>query len=394
VTHLTVEECLELLVGLKEASNYKFEVYKDDSTILTSIARQVYRGVALTDRQFDLLVKKFESYTDQFNNNSIDIKTILEEKYLRMPFRDIDRKQEVYIETKDNIKLIVAKFPFNKKLISKLQTLREKSDGQVTKAKNKWKFILSEHNVKIVGDTLSNFDFSDEFKSLYDEIISFVPHDHVPGIYYSNGSFELKNVHPEAVKTAQRLCGDIKDNTLKYLDRAKQFGITYSEFIPQDETLAEKIASRTHSKVLINDVYSIEDIFKSLIVLDRFPLLVTVDEEEYHNVQEIYNVASKYISNSQISVMFRLSNDDEENVLFNTWIKENSLNNWVDDNTKIVFIESNKIPKPVMNSYKPQCVLTMSNRSRSYGYHASWTDKIDLQISYRVKPLYETYGIN
>ena len=51
--------------------------------------------------------------------------------------------------------------------------------------------------------------------------------------------------------------------------------------------------------------------------------------------------------NESCSVLFRLDND-ADGAEFNQYIKRNNLNNLVDNNTKIVYISNNKIPKPML----------------------------------------------
>ena len=45
----TVEDCLEVFVGLQTIDN-PFTIEKSDYGIMSSIARQVFRGVPLSDR--------------------------------------------------------------------------------------------------------------------------------------------------------------------------------------------------------------------------------------------------------------------------------------------------------------------------------------------------------
>ena len=64
---ITIEDCLELLAGFrKESDSLKLE--KNDYTIMHSIAKQVFKGTALTDRQYALMKTKLIPYSDQFNN--------------------------------------------------------------------------------------------------------------------------------------------------------------------------------------------------------------------------------------------------------------------------------------------------------------------------------------
>ena len=114
---LTIEDCLEIIAGL--TLNYKIDVDKDDRTIVYSIARQVFKGNALTDRQQALMQVKLLAYKQQFTDLGF---TNFEESLqnLRMPLRQIDRRKYVKIVDEadaDNAKnykgkWIKIRFPF------------------------------------------------------------------------------------------------------------------------------------------------------------------------------------------------------------------------------------------------------------------------------------------
>jgi hypothetical protein len=385
VINLTIEDCLELLTGINAVEGYTFDLEKSDYNILTSVARQVFKGTALTDRQFDMLVKKFETYTLQFEKNGIDINGIIEQKVLRTPFRTVDRTQQVYIEDS----LIVVQFPFNKKLISKIQILRNEATGQVTNNKNKWKFELSEQNIFLVGNTVSHFKFSENFVELFEKISKFKYDETVPGIYNVDGSLVLKNLHPDAEQNAINACGTLDENILKYVDRAKQFGIEHIDYELNEQTLETKLAGRSHNTVNVsNDSISLGQLIDALCVLDRFPLLVVVDQEKLNDIYNFYSATTGKIKTSEQTVMFRLSNDTTQETQFNHWVKQNNLNNWLDNNTKIVYISANKVTKVVANNFSPSCVLNFSPKTLAYGNIGSWISAVsDLKIDYGLKPL-------
>ena len=60
----TVEDYLEVLGGLQ--GNHKIKIQSEDCTILYSIARQVFRGKAFTDRQLDVVLLKLNFYQKRF----------------------------------------------------------------------------------------------------------------------------------------------------------------------------------------------------------------------------------------------------------------------------------------------------------------------------------------
>jgi hypothetical protein len=81
----TIEDCLELLVGLQNAPDGQFTVKTEDYNILTSIGRQVVRGIGLTDRQHELVKTKLLTYSDMFEH---DLSKSLNS--LRIPVRHLN----------------------------------------------------------------------------------------------------------------------------------------------------------------------------------------------------------------------------------------------------------------------------------------------------------------
>lgn len=380
---LTIEDCLELLTGINASDGCLFELHSSDYNILTSIARQVFKGTALTDRQFDLLVKKFNDYKDQFDTNNIDIDFIIENKVLRYPFREVDRTQSIVIDNKH----IIAQFPFNKKLINKIQRLRTETTGSATNDKNQWKFTLSEGNVKAIGDTLSNFEMSEDFRNLYDQICEFKYEDYVPGLYNEDGKMSLKNLHPQAQTNLENAIGVLdKSNILMYIDRKRQYGLQHFDVEFEKNTLTNCIALRNQTSVVVQNNIALGEVIDSLDDLSRYPILVMVDIENTDQVYSCYDAVSNKVGNNEQAVMFRLSNATRENAAFNQWIKDNNLNNQATD-AKVVYVNASKIPKPIMQKFRPQCILNLSNMSR-YGNTNRWiTSTTDLILHYGQEPL-------
>ena len=57
----TVEDLLESIAGL--TTSYNMTLERNDMTIMYSIARQVHKGVALTDKQLELVQEKLKTKT-------------------------------------------------------------------------------------------------------------------------------------------------------------------------------------------------------------------------------------------------------------------------------------------------------------------------------------------
>ena len=85
---LNTEDCLEIVAGIselkyssvKELSKIQnFTLHEDNANIMFSIAKQVFRGTALTAKQYALVKKLLvEYYTDQFDAHEIDLKEAVE----------------------------------------------------------------------------------------------------------------------------------------------------------------------------------------------------------------------------------------------------------------------------------------------------------------------------
>ena len=381
----TVEESLEVLVGFR--GDYKFQIESVDKTILYSIGRQVFRGKALTDRQLEVVKQKLENYSDQFKTNHV----LMNLSDLRMPLREIDRSQYVKIvndprEGNENTHIAV-RFPFNKKTIILIEQIARKHSKSYyhEKGSHVHYFKLSESTLYDIVDAFINKSFTidqdiiDCYKKIQHMKENFK--DHLPGIY----NFELKNVHEE---TAKYIINDLghpnKNNIALYKDRSILYGLKYFDNILDDHIknlniLSQKIAKRSSNIVYIDSKeWSMNSLFQSLWELQRLPLLVVLTPREAEDgLSTTYDHLRHLISNQDISVLFRLDGDAN----FNKIIREKSLNNPIANNTKVVYICSDKKPPKTLEKakFEPKSVLYLKSfRSKV----DSFAEEYDLVIHY------------
>ena len=131
----TIEDLLESLAGLKK--NISLELETTDATIINSIARQVFRGTALTDRQFALMQEKLKSYKEKFEVFDCDFDKAV--STLRQPLREIDRSKYIKIcKSSEEIPLagidenrqwFKVRFPFSKNLIMNINNIPNKNNN-------------------------------------------------------------------------------------------------------------------------------------------------------------------------------------------------------------------------------------------------------------------------
>ena len=86
------------------------------------------------------------------------------------------------------------------------------------------------------------------------------------------------------------------------------------------------------------------------------------------------------VSADEVSVLFRL--DNTTNSDFNDFVKREKLNSPVDENTKIVVISKDKLPKPLLRtSWMPESILRMGS-TRLQTKIEQWIYNCDLVIHY------------
>ena len=132
----TIEDALELLGGIAHRSvNIRIDI--NEQSLVKSLAKQVSRQIALTDRQLDLSLKKIEKYRVGLTQNNVDVDSLLIEKSLRFPLREIDRTQSItLVADSDNKFKIRVKFVFSKKFDQIWQGVQSRLIGSVVDQKN------------------------------------------------------------------------------------------------------------------------------------------------------------------------------------------------------------------------------------------------------------------
>ena len=353
-----LEHCVEI-IGVTDSNKQ----------ILESINRQCKKGTALTDRQYDLTKKLLQEKLQdtEFTGN----------EPLKQPLRQIDRSQyvklvetvdvygqdTVYESYKTDWKWLKVRFPFSKKFIVLVETLANdyRKSYYHKRGSHEHFFKVSESTVYAVIDAFINkkFDIDKELVETYHEIkkIKTQRQQHEP--LFDN--VQIKNLSTKALEFIHSEIDNIEDNKIKLIDRHRRYGITVetnSELV----SVTNRIAHRNDTYINLdpNDV-QVDEIAHSINELDRFPLLVILDREDnLTQMQKVFNAFGSVSAKNQCA-LFRVDNiDDEYNV--NNFIHEKSLNNYLDHNTKIVYISKYKLPKLLLrNEWKPLATLMLSS---------------------------------
>ena len=394
-----IEDILHTLVDT-------LEVNPRDVPILTSIARQVKKGNAFTDRQYALVKTKLLDHRDKFE---FDIEPFLETT--RLPLREVDRSQYVSVVSMLNIDTDTAlqkkwtwikiRFPFAKKTIhavEKLSTAHRKFYFHERGTHDHY-FRLTELTVKDVVAAFINkqFDIDPVLVEYYNEIKEI---ETSASTYLATASVEsLTNMHNGAIELISKEIGKIdNDNLIKLVDRCRRYGIDKVEAHPLNNTLTEDIAFRNEIKVNVDpDLHDINAVVNSLIDLDRFPLLVAIDDDNaLGQLSSVYNAFSNVVSAEYQSVLFR-GGPDVNKYTVNNFIHDTKFNNWVDNSTKIVYINKSKLPKLLLTGeWRPTATLMLTSTRCHTHVNYYIDDSCDLILYHDKEPslfnLKRSYG--
>ena len=387
-----IEDYLELFAGIhQEQGERKFFCSKKDEVLMFSLGKQVLRQTALTDRQHELAKKKLLEYKEQFDVYGFD-DFEKDLNSLRMPIRSINRQKLISLKQINDKIYIAVRFPFSKKMIKHIEFLQRLQPKKNYDSKTKTHLIdFSEKTLFEIVSKLKdcNFEIEEDVKEIYGilKIMDDDKENNAPGIY----GFEIKNLHAKAIDYAVTSIGEPNvDNLVAYKDRENLLGLKHfddvelQKAISNLQPLTKKIMQRTNSMIFIDDnEYTFNNIVESVLELYRFPLLIVLPKDnEYDVLSHTYKSFKNIIPNESISVLFRLDNDSEEGRDFNQFVKKNELNSPLDNSTKIVYISSNKIPKPLIASdWYPELGIVIKN-FRLMRNIQTYIDNIDLVIHY------------
>jgi hypothetical protein len=368
----TIEDCLGMFAtSSKDVGHIQLDLPSDQ--ILLSLARQVKRNVGLTDKQHAIAIDRIRKYESVFVPDVVsNLDSVLLDT--RLPIRVIDRAKTITLcddkfkgSNGGNIPLIKIKFPFNQKLMTELQQIVVNLVREVEyfheKGTHEHYIKLSENIIEKVITVFGKKEFYIDpvILEMYESIIEIKasPEQYVPGVFKDT----LLNFPSNAISMIQNELGEINHKTrLVYRDRALRYGINHYDYVVPPNSLTEKIATRTNQEVAIENSHNFSKMIESLIELKRTPILVTIKDSDatiLDETRKFFNEFTKYFPSSEQSVLFRVDNISNTYTV-NNFIKDNFLNNWVDENTKVVYIKDSALPKILITGvWKPITTISM-----------------------------------
>ena len=337
-----------------DVPNVNIDWAPTDYNFLISISDQLYyQNNALTEKQAILLMKIFDRTKDKIRPWIPDIDAVLNKPVWRKPFRVLPTVRAITVVDHT----IFVEFPYNTDIVSTFRsrnaTMHELHKGSWNADEKKWAFILTEKTIAWLGDYLLPLEFKadDRFLELYCEItqIRNDMEEHLPLLTATADGYMLKNAHqtvPELTTTS----------LTEALLKARMYGITAWDNTIDEQIDKESIGLVTRALIMHNpndpalwlnsEAVPASEFAELLTYSDRI-LVIVPGGSELENIKTWSKVArSAGITAEQMSVMFRLPNEQAD---FNQHVRENNLNNPIEDHTRVVFV-STKITKPLVKA--------------------------------------------
>ena len=367
---------------------------KRDAKVLRSLSSIVSGTNFITENQGRLLLKILRENQEKIPFLSEDMKASLSAPIWSKMFRHIDVVKKMFILTNaDREQCISIEFTFSSPIRKTLQEISKNISNfvQSSPAKN-YTADLTEKNIVLLVEALAPYDFTidEKLQKYYETIKSWSKSE-------AQKQFLITNiVHPNFQKQITADLGidtAIDENVI--IDRSNRYQYFYEKSEKNPENLTEKIATRKNSKIWINsNEHGLNGVIEALVNLKRFPLLVVFDSYTPKKCLDELTTLSENLKDfgiyDNVGIYFRLDNNNNGRE-FNQYIANNSYNCQLNSDTKVVGVQSGKIPKFLLKTdWKPMSVISLGAQLR-HSKTAVYANCCDLIITYSdVEPIMET----
>jgi hypothetical protein len=390
---ITVDQILLDIVG---NTNPTVEEYlaKRDAKVLRSLASIVSNTTFITENQGRLLLKIIRDNQEKMPFLSEEMKQSLATPIWSKIFRQIEIVKKIYITNQpDGDPCLTIEFTFSSPIRKSLQNVSKQISNLIQLSPGKsYTADFTEKNIVALVDALEpyNFAIDERIKNYYTTIKSWSGEEVqkqflITNIVYPN--FQKHITNDLGIDTA------IDENVI--IDRSMRYQYFYEKTAKDAETLTDIIASRNSSKVWVDkNKYNLNQVIGSLVSLKRFPLLVVFDSYAPKKCLDELTLLSDSLKDfgiyDNVGIYFRLDNNDNGKE-FNQYIANNSYNCQLDLDTKVVGVQSGKIPKFLLKTeWKPMSVVSIGATLR-HSKTAVYANCCDLVITYSdVEPIMET----
>jgi hypothetical protein len=247
-----------------------------------------------------------------------------------------------------------------------------------------WWIPLTESNILKSVRLLKryNVEMSSEIVGLYTEISAIV----AEGV---SQQFSLDCIDPKSAQFKQLSNEiDLTNDTLVF-DRQLRYQYKVLNRQLDNESLTSKLATRRNPMCFVDSAKApISEVFASLRELERFPILIVIDEYNVSNSVELLESVIAEVSKNPASVgaYIRFDNTTESGRKFNSLIKEHELNQPLQLDTSIIIVSNSRLPKFIVSSgWYPRAVISVNNRFK-HSKTSVYCNAVDLIVYHNSAP--------
>jgi hypothetical protein len=368
--------------------SYDSDLSSRERNILLSMSTQLKRSLFLTKKQSNLLISILQANKEKIKNVTVDDLELIDNPIWSQEFREVQTVKKIYFSD-EKFSNIILEISYDKSIRDKINKLKNEIIGNVDNiSPSIYKINSNEFNLITVVDCFLNdeFNLSNDIKDLYEKIKNLTNNNSNYLNIFSPNNQQILNLVLDEVDNEQNKDLILLDRKIKY-----QYSI-----VPKNtsNSLDFKIANRSKPYVWIDsNLYNLESVFDSLVTLNKFPCLLIFDKHNISHSLKMLKMTYDYIKKHNIDnvgIYFRVDNSSDSNKEFNSFIKDNNLNNRLSDNIKIAGITKNSLPKFFFNSnWYPESVISFTDNINGFKT-GTFCCKADLVIHYNsAKPLHE-----
>jgi len=357
-----------------------------DARLLRSMANSITGQLFITENQSKLISKVLKENSKKITFFEEEIKTILAAPTWSRTFRQIPEVKKVQVtKNVDGNLVICVECSYSAAIRQKILTLSKNLEGFQTQSAGKVFYAdLTEKNIVEIVDALSslNFDIDEILINHYKTIKSWSKTEVENQFLITNITHQ--NFHKQI---ASDIGLDTEATDPIIFDRSIRYQYKMEKPGKITKNLTNSIAYRDQSKIWIDSSkHSLAEVIKSLIELKRLPVMVVFNNVDnkvsVKNLENLSNSLKENNVSNDVGIYFRLPSDDIGK-MFNGIVSQNNYNKFLTDTTKVVGIQSGKIPKFFLNSpWKPMSVIFLGGDAIRHNKSAVYANCCDLIISY------------
>ncbi len=361
------------------------KINKYDTNIVISFVSQNFSYIGFTEKQSLLAIKILKRYSKNLSSVlGVDVTPFLENPVFKFSVRKSSSSKKITIV--DNLawgQAIKVEFPYDQEKIDFIRKNKENLGyAQWSSEEKAWMFSLDERNIQFLSTLIAkdNFEMDDQFLDYLEQVKTIVGsvEKHVPMLTVLDNVPKYQNISQYVPELKSK-------EVLSAVFEARKAGIfTWDENVSQcldqsnlHSVVKQFISSDSTQHLDINSEENTIDCLTDIIKYTQPVLFVIPGGSELEKTRMVYNfLTSKGYYNDEMSVMFRLSNNDNKE--FNDFVKNCGLNNPITEKTKFVFI-SIKLPKPIIKSkIKFNSIISLGRSNVHYTIREFFKNKENL----------------